>query len=362
MFNRTLFLIPLMIALVGNADAQDFPTLTAKQSMAAAANYQQYCALCHGEDRQGHVNDHAPSLRSKSLMEAGFSERLKATGYGRHGTPMAGYFDEIGGPLDRLELIHLTLWLQEQSGVEYITLPRGAISGDISQGEALYARECADCHGAQGEGGTGTALGNAAMLSMTGDAFLRHAIDEGRQGTDMPAFGDSLTAEEMDAVTAFIRSRATGWQVRKPVLRSPPSTEEYVLNPNGEVPGFKLKDDLYVTSTDLHDAMRDNRRMVLLDTRAISAWQLAHIEGAIPLPYYYEDVGQVANDLPRDGTLIVTYCTCPRAAAEQVNAKLVAEGFENTAVLWEGLDGWISFGYPISHGATTLADTQSIQP
>ena len=37
----------------------------------AADNYQRYCALCHGKDREGHVNDHAPSLRSRSLLESG---------------------------------------------------------------------------------------------------------------------------------------------------------------------------------------------------------------------------------------------------------------------------------------------------
>jgi len=41
--------------------------LTIPQAKVAAENYQKYCALCHGADRQGHVNDHAPSLRSKSL-------------------------------------------------------------------------------------------------------------------------------------------------------------------------------------------------------------------------------------------------------------------------------------------------------
>jgi cytochrome c oxidase cbb3-type subunit 3 len=84
----------------------------------------------------------------------------------------------------------------------------------------------------------------------------------------------------------------------------------------------------------------------------MSMWQMGHIEGAVPIPYYYDyrDLAPLARDLPKDGTLIVLYCECPRAAAESVNRKLVEMGFENTAVLWEGIGGWISLGYPVQRG------------
>ena len=73
--------------------------LTASQSKVAEKNYQKYCALCHGADRQGHVNDHAPSLRSKSLFESGVPHAiLRPMQYGRVDTAMGGYLDEVGGP------------------------------------------------------------------------------------------------------------------------------------------------------------------------------------------------------------------------------------------------------------------------
>jgi len=134
--------------------------------------------------------------------------------------------------------------------------------------------------------------------------------------------------------------------------------EDYVLNPGGEAPEFELKDGLYVLSADLYQAMQDKRRMVLLDTRNMSLWQLSHIEGSVPLPYYYQNVESLTKDLPRDGTWIVTYCECPRAAAEYVNRKLVADGFENTAVLWEGAFGWVGLGYPVSRGQVTATASQ----
>ena len=54
---------------------------------------------------------------------------------------------------------------------------------------------------------------------LTSDGFLRHAIVNGRQGTPMPAFAGTLSPTDMDNVTAFLRSRSTGWKAdtREPV-------------------------------------------------------------------------------------------------------------------------------------------------
>ena len=98
----------LLIALLGLSictialavvEEPDIRKLTPEQSAAAAANYEKYCVLCHGADRQGYVNDHAPSLRSKSLFESGVPHAiLRPLSYGRQGTAMGGYLDEVGGP------------------------------------------------------------------------------------------------------------------------------------------------------------------------------------------------------------------------------------------------------------------------
>jgi mono/diheme cytochrome c family protein/rhodanese-related sulfurtransferase len=337
-----------------------FDGLTDAEQQRAAASFQQYCALCHGADRQGRVNDHAPSLRSKSLMGAGFYERAMTIAYGRRGTPMAGFLDEVGGPLPMGQILQLNEWLENQAGVESVDLPLDPVIGDVSLGREIYARECTGCHGENGEGGIGTALGNPVMLSLTSDRFLRRAIVNGRDGTPMPVFGTRLSDAEIDAVTAFLRSRATGWSVEKPVYRDPPAETDWVLNPQAPSPAFQLAEDSYVSASELHDALRNGRRMVLLDTRVMSMWQMAHIEGAVPLPYYTGDFDVIADKLPKDGTWIVAYCECPRAAAESVSRKLRARGFTNTAVLWEGIQGWVSLGYPVARGAATLVDESSL--
>jgi len=81
------------------------------------------------------------------------------------------------------------------------------------RGEELYARTCAVCHGRAGQGyaaDQAPALANPEFLASVTDAYLRHAIAQGRRGTTMSAWsaarGGPLTVADVDAVIAFIRS------------------------------------------------------------------------------------------------------------------------------------------------------------
>lgn len=67
----------------------------------------------------------------------------------------------------------------------------------------VYQSRCASCHGADRLGGTGPALlpGNLARLRRP-DAI--QTIAQGRQATQMPAFGASLTPQEIAALTDLI--------------------------------------------------------------------------------------------------------------------------------------------------------------
>jgi len=347
--NRSLILF-LLVSLISGPLVAQFGEMNQEDSDAAAADYQKYCALCHGVNREGYVNDHAPSLRSESLIESGYpTELLYTIGYGRRGTPMAAFSTEMGGPMSREEIRRITRWLKEQVGVEPVELSPEPVSGDVALGKATFALHCAKCHGAEGEGITAPAIGNPAMLSLTSDSFLKYAIENGRNGTEMRSFREELTPEEIDGITAFLRTRATGWQIALPVLESPPPPAEWIINPDAPAPDFDLEDETYVSAAGLLAALQEKRRMVLLDTRVTSMWQMAHIEGSVPLPYY-DDFDTVTANLPTDGTWIVGYCECPRAAAESVIEELRKQGFKNTAVLWEGIQGWVALGYPVSIG------------
>ncbi len=129
-----------MLAVTGTAYSFD---MSVEDVAEAAGNYSKYCALCHGPDREGHANDHAPSLRSESLMKTGFPHQIYLTvSYGRLGTPMAGFIDEVGGPMSKDEIIQLLYWVRDQSGVEeQVDLDPEPVTGDVVLGAKLYANE-----------------------------------------------------------------------------------------------------------------------------------------------------------------------------------------------------------------------------
>jgi mono/diheme cytochrome c family protein/rhodanese-related sulfurtransferase len=348
-----LFAFVVSMAAVAAAGAVEGPspirTLTAEQSVVAAANYEKYCVLCHGAERQGYINDHAPSLRSKSLFESGIPHAvLRTLSYGRPGTPMGGYLDEVGGPLSLDETWDLTYWLFEQSGAERVAMSTEAVLGDIERGEVLYQQECSVCHGENGEGITAPAIGNSSALAYNSDEFIRYAIRNGREDTGMIAFSEKLPAADIDNITAFIRSRAGGWEQQQTVLQELPTPDQYVINKDGEDPEFELTDGIFVSAADLYKALQEKRKMMLLDTRVTSVWQTAHIEGSFTFPYYSNFDAKVV-DLPKD-VMVVAYCSCPRAAAEWVVDELRQRDYEKTAVLYEGIYGWINLGYPVMRG------------
>ncbi|GHE93563.1 c-type cytochrome [Thalassotalea profundi] len=352
LINRIVLITLALLSLSSfaqNVEREKLPPpreLTPEQAKVASANYQKYCSLCHGVDRQGHANDHAPSLRSKSLFESGVPHAiLRPMSYGRQGTAMGGYLDEVGGPMTLDETWDLTYWLFWQAGVDRVKLSTNPVLGDVQRGEVVYQENCATCHGKKGEGITAPALGNQSALAHNSDEFIRYAIEKGRNDTPMVAFADKLSSADIDNVTAFLRSQASGWKQETQVLKHIPTPKEYIINPNNDDPNFTLNEQGYVTSADLYAALKAKKRMVLLDTRVPSVWQTAHIEGSFPLPYY-TDFDALEKELPKD-VQIVAYCSCPRAAADYLTNKLTDRGYLKTAVLWEGIFGWQNLGYPV---------------
>jgi len=319
----------------------------------AAALYTKYCALCHGENREGYAADNAPSLKSHSLLATSkYTNFMRYTiQFGRANSAMAGYLDTRGGPMEYIEIELLLQWLYETAEVEEpIKLSRDPAPGDIALGAALYAQHCAVCPGEKGEGVSAPALANPMLLATATDHFLRYAIAEGRDGTPMAAFKDQLSDEEIDGLTAFLRSRASGWDIPKPDTAAIPTPDEYVLNPASEAPVFNLRDGMFVSAEQVNQALQDSVKMIILDARSEVAWRQLHIPGAIPIPYY-EEPENFVDDIPNDGTQIVIYCACPHAASKRVMGTLKRHGFTNTAIIDEGILVWAQMGFPVRSGS-----------
>ena len=78
------------------------------------------------------------------------------------------------------------------------------------QGADLFGSNCASCHGIEGAGGTAPALNSKQFLEAADDEQIAALMAVGVPGTDMSAysldFGGSLTLEQIDAITAYLRS------------------------------------------------------------------------------------------------------------------------------------------------------------
>jgi len=105
---------------------------------------------------------------------------------------------------------------------------------EVVEFTALYADNCAGCHGANGRGGAAIALADPVYLAIVDGPAMRAIVANGVRGTSMPAFahgaGGMLTDKQLDALVNGIRSR---WS-RPGVLdgADPPS---YVSTSAGDV-------------------------------------------------------------------------------------------------------------------------------
>lgn len=115
------------------------------------------------------------------------------------------------------------------------------------------------------------------------------------------------------------------------------------MNADSEAPVFELRDGKYVSAEQVNKALEEGKRMIILDARSEVAWRQMHIPGAAPVPYYEEPENFIDN-IPNDGTQIVIYCACPHAASGRVQSTLKRYGYQNTAIIDEGILVWAQMG------------------
>ncbi|MWR20577.1 c-type cytochrome, partial [Helicobacter pylori] len=71
-----------------------------------------------------------------------------------------------------------------------------------AEGQAIYARICVACHGAEGQGGVGVRLAGNSQLGN-----VRNVVGQiVGGGQEMPAFGRLLSDREIAAVATYIRN------------------------------------------------------------------------------------------------------------------------------------------------------------
>lgn len=187
----------------------------ALQAADGATLYTRHCAACHGATGSGGVGVplSLPDLHAV-IDDRYLQETIRL---GRPGRVMPA-FKQLADDEVNAIVRHVRSFAKPASSTLKIKPPQG----NASRGEALYAKHCAACHGARGEGSHGTgvtfsrprempvlapALNNAGFLAAASDSVIKKTLVHGRTGTPMPSFSkQGLTNQNIDDIVAFVRS------------------------------------------------------------------------------------------------------------------------------------------------------------
>lgn len=199
-----LYLLMLALLAVGLAAQQGTVPAGAPEAPDPAllavgeANYDRYCASCHGVDGGGLIGP--PLAGNDNLAPADYVvTRLLLGGDGM--PPYHPRLTEEG--LAGVASYIRTAWNNQYGGVGVDQVARQWWGGPEDPAR-LFDRACAPCHGADGGGSMGPPL--VANPRLASAEYVVGKVLQGRGG--MPAFDGLLTAGQVAAVAGHVR---TSW-------------------------------------------------------------------------------------------------------------------------------------------------------
>jgi len=171
-----------------------------------------FCVACHGPEGRG--REYAthqfgvPALANEDFQSVASDDYMLFTIIeGRGGRMMASWSSTVSH-LQKQELRDIAGALRRwKSPFRPLASVRRAGSSR-SEGEEVFGRTCAVCHGINGDGDLAKGISNADFLALASDRFLLETIVKGRSNTAMPAWG-RLTDRELGSLLAFLRSLQT---------------------------------------------------------------------------------------------------------------------------------------------------------
>jgi cytochrome c oxidase cbb3-type subunit 3 len=214
----------------GKPNPADKPLLP-DQVLGFADLFANNCAGCHGAN--GELGP-APPLNDPLFVEIISKDQLASViRDGRVGTPMPPFSQAQGGMLTDAQINALVEGIRSnwsaptpsESLAPSYTLVKESHQGNAERGAEMFARACAECHGADGRGtlheGVATNVINSPVfLALISDQALRRIIITGRHDLGMPSYAERdgrphdflpLTSADVDDLVALLSSwRTTG--------------------------------------------------------------------------------------------------------------------------------------------------------
>jgi cbb3-type cytochrome c oxidase subunit III len=206
----------LMLCFFGlqvSANAADEHKRSTEQQT-AAAQYQSYCSVCHGEKGNGKsraqnsLNPPPLDFTSGKASQLSREQMVLAVTNGKAGTAMTAWKSQL--KTQQIEMI-----------VDYVrnTFMLASTAADNSRGRNVFSKNCSVCHGEKGDGKSRAQnslnppprdfTSPSAKSELTQQRMIT-SVTFGRADTAMAGFKTQLSAEDISAVVAYIRSGFMG--------------------------------------------------------------------------------------------------------------------------------------------------------
>ena len=185
--------------------------------------FKAFCSACHGVDgmgaRFGISLQAFPAVAHPEFLAVASDRFIRQTLLdGRPGRRMPAWGAKEGG-LRAEEVDEVIAYLRSRKPSPPLLEEVSATMPDLALGARLYRRDCAICHGADGEGASGPALSNKVFLRTVEPGYIYHMLAEGREDTAMGSYGH-YDALETASVIAYIKSWRSGKALSSPALPS----------------------------------------------------------------------------------------------------------------------------------------------
>ncbi|WP_138423797.1 cytochrome-c oxidase, cbb3-type subunit III [Maritimibacter alexandrii] len=175
------------------------------------ATFATYCSQCHGSGANGIEEGNGyPNLLDDEWLWGGDIEAITYTvthGIRNEEDPDARYSQMPAFGDDYLsddEITNVVAYVMSLSGLEG--------SGDVAEGETVFADNCTACHGENGEGDPDQGapnLSDAIWLHGSSEAAIETSVRQGPFGV-MPNWNSRLDEAEIKAVAAYVHQLGGG--------------------------------------------------------------------------------------------------------------------------------------------------------
>jgi mono/diheme cytochrome c family protein len=172
-----------------------------------------FCVACHGKSGVGIDYEKSkfgvPHLSNQDFLRLASREMIFFSIHEGRGTRMMGSWNPEYSGMRMQELQSLVRYVQSWKNPAPSSQQISRLRGNRSDGKEIFQKDCAMCHGLDGNGGIGPGLNRQSLLANADREFFFETISIGRANTAMPSWND-MTAQNIVDVIEYIME----WQTQ----------------------------------------------------------------------------------------------------------------------------------------------------